>query len=106
MTDFSDLRAIYINCTLKKSPELSHTEGLMKRSMGIMRKQGVDVDYLRGVDFDLVPGVYPDMTEHGWESDDWPSIFPRVMAAQILVVGTPIWLGEKSSMCTRLIERL
>ncbi len=104
--DFSDLKAIYINCTLKKSPELSHTEGLMKRSMGIMRKQGVEVDYLRAVDFDLVPGIYPDMTEHGWESDDWPSIFPRVMAAQILVVGTPIWLGEKSSMCTRLIERL
>ncbi|MGI8517143.1 MAG: flavodoxin family protein [Acidimicrobiia bacterium] len=106
MKDFSDLKAIYVNCTLKKSPDLSHTEGLMKRSMGIMRKHGVEVDYLRAVDFDLVPGVYPDMTEHGWESDDWPSIFPRVMAAQILVVGTPIWLGEKSSMCTRLIERL
>ncbi len=47
MKDFSDLRAIYINCTLKKSPELSHTEGLMELSMAIMRKQGVAVDYLR-----------------------------------------------------------
>ena len=106
MKDLSDLRAIYINCTLKKSPELSHTEGLMELSMAIMRKQGVAVDYLRAVDFELVPGVYPDMTEHGWDHDDWPAIFERVIGSQILVVGTPIWLGEKSSMCTRLIERL
>jgi multimeric flavodoxin WrbA len=46
------------------------------------------------------------MTEHGWETDDWPSICERVMAADILVIGTPIWLGEKSSVCTRVIERL
>ncbi len=46
------------------------------------------------------------MTEHGWDHDDWPAIFEHVIGSQILVVGTPIWLGEKSSMCTRLIERL
>ncbi len=46
------------------------------------------------------------MTEHGWDVDEWPAIFEQVLAADILVVGTPIWLGEKSSMCTKLIERL
>ena len=46
------------------------------------------------------------MTEHGWERDDWPAIFERVIAADILVLGTPIWLGEKSSVCTQVIERL
>lgn len=46
------------------------------------------------------------MTEHGWERDDWPDIFDRVMDADILVLGTPIWLGEKSSVCTHVIERL
>jgi multimeric flavodoxin WrbA len=61
---------------------------------------------IRAIDFDIAPGVWPDMTEHGWETDDWPSICARVMAADILVVGTPIWLGEKSSVCTRVIERL
>jgi multimeric flavodoxin WrbA len=46
------------------------------------------------------------MTDHGWERDDWPTIFQQVLAADILVLGTPIWLGEKSSICTRVIERL
>ena len=54
----------------------------------------------------IAPGVYPDMTEHGAASDDWPAIYERVEAADILVIGTPIWLGEKSSVCTRVIERL
>ena len=46
------------------------------------------------------------MTEHGWERDDWPAIFEKVMAADILVLLSPIWLGEKSSVCTQVIERL
>jgi multimeric flavodoxin WrbA len=104
--DFSDLSAFYINTTLKKSPEMSHTEGLMDVSAEIMRRQEVSVDMIRAVDFDIAPGVWPDMTEHGWDTDDWPSICARVMAADILVIGTPIWLGEKSSVCTRVIERL
>ena len=46
------------------------------------------------------------MTEHGWERDDWPAIFERVIASDILVLGMPIWLGEKSSVATQIIERL
>ena len=78
----------------------------MDISAEIMRRQGVKVDMIRATDFDIAPGVWPDMTEHGWDSDDWPSISERVMGADILVIGTPIWLGEKSSVCTRVIERL
>ena len=104
--DFSDLRALYISCTLKRSPEVSHTEGLAAGSMEIMRRNGVAVDLIRAVDRDIAVGVYPDMTEHGWPSDEWPSIFEQVMAADILVLCTPIWLGEKSSVCTHVIERL
>jgi len=104
--DFSDLRAVYINTTLKKSPERSHTQGLMDLSAELMRRQGVGVEMIRAIDEDIASGVWPDMTEHGWESDAWPAIFEKVMAADILVIGTPIWLGEKSSVCTRVIERL
>jgi multimeric flavodoxin WrbA len=104
--DFGDLRALYINCTLKPSPEPSHTQRLMDKSIAIMEGQGVVVENLRAVDLDLATGVWPDMTEHGWASDAWPDIFERVLAADILVVGSPIWLGEKSSVCTHLIERL
>ncbi|MFZ0626983.1 MAG: flavodoxin family protein [Acidimicrobiia bacterium] len=106
MWDFSNLTAFFINTTLKKSPETSNTQGLMDISAEIMRRQGVSVDGIRATDFEIPPGVWPDMTEHGWDTDDWPSIFERVMAADILVLGTPIWLGEKSSVCTRVIERL
>jgi multimeric flavodoxin WrbA len=104
--NFSDLRALYINCTLKRSPEQSHTQGLADRSIAIMRRLGVEVDVVRAVDLDIATGVYADMTEHGWEKDDWPAVFEQVMAANILVLLSPIWLGEKSSVCTRVIERL
>jgi multimeric flavodoxin WrbA len=104
--DYSDLKALFLNCTLKKTGNLSHTEHLMDVSMEIMRRNGVSVDYLRPVDFTLPFGVYPDMTEHGWDKDDWPAIQEKVMAADILVVGTPIWLGEESSVCRVAIERL
>ena len=104
--DYSDLRAVFVNCTLKRSPEVSNTEGLAAVSMEIMRRQGVTVDAVRAVDHDIAAGVWPDMTEHGWAGDEWPVLFDRVMAADILVVCTPIWLGEKSSVCTRVIERL
>ena len=70
----------------------------MDISTEIMRRQGVEVDMMRAVDHQIASGVWPDMTEHGWEVDEWPEIFRRVMAADILVLGTPIWLGEKSSV--------
>jgi multimeric flavodoxin WrbA len=104
--DFSGLRALFVNCTLKRSPERSHTQGLADRSAEIMRRQGVAVDTIRAVDHDIATGVWPDMTEHGWERDEWPVLFERVAAADILVLCTPIWLGEKSSVCTQVIERL
>lgn len=104
--DFSGLRALFLNCTLKRSPTLSHTEGLIGRSRAIMEANAVSVETLRPVDFNVAYGVYPDMTEHGWEADEWPRIYEKVKAADILVLGSPIWLGEKSSVCTKVIERL
>jgi multimeric flavodoxin WrbA len=104
--DYSDLSAFFINCTLKRSPETSNTEGLARISMDIMRANGVQVDSLRAIDHDIATGVWPDMTEHGWDRDEWPEISERVMAADILVLLSPIWLGEKSSVCTKIIERL
>lgn len=104
--DFKGLRALFLNCTLKRSPERSHTEGLIRISRGILEKVGVDVEVLRPVDYNLAYGVQPDMREHGWDVDEWPTLSRKVMAADILVIGSPIWLGEKSSVCTHLIERL
>lgn len=104
--DFSGLEAIYVNCTLKRSPEVSHTKGLMDVSSNIMNKEGVNVKHIRLVDYEVASGVYPDMTKLGWEKDEWPGLFNEIVNADILVIGTPIWLGEKSSVAQRLIERL
>ena len=104
--DFSQLSALFINCTLKKGPEKSHTSILMSVSREIMEKEGVKTEEIRFIDEDIATGIYPDMTEHGWEKDDWPKIFKKIMSADILVIGTPIWLGEKSSQAQKLIERL
>src|SRR3954470_18437681 len=91
--DFSDLRALFINCTLKRSPEQSHTQGLIDIAAEIMGRQGVKIDQIRAIDHDIATGVWPDMTEHGWDRDEWPAIHELVMAADILVVCCPIWLG-------------
>ena len=104
--DFSKLSAIYVNCTLKKSPQKSHTSTLIDVSRRIMAKEKVRTDEIRLVDHQVASGVYPDMTEHNWEVDEWPDLFERIMKADILILGTPIWLGEKSSVAQKLIERL
>ena len=105
-TDFSDLRALIVNCTLKKSPEGSHTDKLLGMVRTIMVRNDVRVEDVRAADHDIAPGVYPDMTEYGWDTDDWPKIWQKVKAADIVILGTPIWLGQNSSVCQRVIERL
>ncbi len=104
--DFSDLNALFINCTLKKSPDVSNTEGLVKISRAIMEKHGVKTSLIRSIDHEIATGVWPDMREHGWESDEWPEIYSRVQRADILVIAGPIWLGDNSSETKKVIERL
>jgi multimeric flavodoxin WrbA len=106
MAGYSDLHALFLSCTLKPSPQVSNTEGLMAIALRIMDANGVRTEMVRMVDHEVPPGVYPDMTGHGWERDAWPDIYAKVRRADILVIGTPIWLGDKSSVCTKTIERL
>ncbi len=104
--DFSGLKAIFFNGTLTKSPEPSHTERLVRISQDIMQKHGVQTELIRTIDRDIAVGVWPDMREHGWKTDEWPEIFKRVMEADILVLAGPIWLGDNSSETKKVIERL
>ena len=106
MTDYAGLKALFINTSLQKDGRKSHTRLLLDASGAIMAKAGVAVEHLHLLDHVVPPGVYPDMTEHGWDRDDWPKIWDKVLAADILVIGTPLWLGEESSVCRVLIERL
>ena len=100
------LRAVTFNCSLKKAAAESHTRRLMQSSEQIMRDAGVAVAHVHMAERQVALGVYPDMTEHGWDVDEWPAIWRSVAAADILLIGTPLWLGEESSLCRVLIERL
>ncbi len=104
--DFSALTALFINCTLKRSPVSSNTEALVGASRAIMDAHGVSTSSVRLVDHHIATGVYPDMTEQGWDRDDWPGIQERVFDADILVLAGPIWLGDNSSVMKCCIERL
>lgn len=105
MSDFSSLRALYLNCSLKSDNSESHTQRLIDHSMAVMRHNDVDAESIHILDHHVAFGMKPDMSEEGLE-DDWPKIYEKVKAADILVIGTPIWLGVKSSVCTMVIERL
>lgn len=104
--NYAGLSAVFLNCTLTPSPQPSHTDTLMDVVREIMTGAGVAVKSFRVVDHDIAPGVYSDMTKQGFANDDWPEIGRVVLAADILVLGTPIWLGEVSSECRKIIERL
>jgi len=103
---YDDLSAVFVNCTLKPNPQRSNTDGLIAVPKAIMEKHGVSTTVLRAVDHDIAPGVYPDMREHGAQSDEWPRLSQTILMADILVIATPIWLGEPSSVCRRIVERL
>ena len=104
--DFSGLSATFLNCTLKRSPEPSHTQGLVEASAALMRKHGVEVTVLRPVDHAIATGVQPDMREQGWPDDAWPDLYPGILDSDILVIAGPIWLGDNSSVTKLVIERL
>jgi multimeric flavodoxin WrbA len=103
--DHSDLKALFINCSIKKDKTHSHTQRLMNRVVGVMEKEGVQVEQLYLLDHPVAFGMIKDGAEDGQE-DDWPQIQQKIMAADILVIGTPIWLGVKSSVATLVIERM
>lgn len=104
--DFSGLKAIFFNGTLTKSPAPSHTDLLIKISTDIMNKHGVQTEVIRTIDHDVATGVYPDMREKGWATDEWPELYKKVQEADILVLAGPIWLGDNSSQMKKIIERL
>lgn len=106
MPDFSDLKAAFVNCSLKKEPDQSHTGTLMSHAAAVMQAQGVTVDVIHALAHEIAFGMHPDMTEQGWAQDAWPSVYRRIIDADILVLGSPIWLGTMSSVCTQIIERL
>ncbi len=104
---FDDLRVVIFNGTTKRSPEPSHTDGLLAIPRGIFTRLGVRVDEVRTADRDIPAGLWPDMREHGYDVDDFPEIYASlVRPADVLIIAGPIWLGDQSSLTRKIIERL
>jgi multimeric flavodoxin WrbA len=96
------MRALALNCTLKRSPEASNTEVLARVVLDPLGRNGVETELIRVVDRDVPPGVSSD--EGG--SDEWPAIRERILASEILVIASPTWLGQPSSIAKRVLERM
>ena len=96
------IRALALNCTLTPSPGTSSTELLAGQVLAAMAEHGVEGEQLRVVDFDVKPGVEADMGD----GDAWPGIRSKILAADILLVCSPTWMGHMSSVASRVLERL
>ena len=96
------LKALFLNCTLKKSPEVSNTEALINKAVKLYSELGVKSEILRMIDYNIPFGISSDEGE----GDEWPEILDKVRACNILIIGTPIWFGVRSSIAQLVIERL
>ncbi|MFC4640330.1 flavodoxin family protein [Deinococcus hohokamensis] len=97
------LSAIAINCSLKSGPEPSSTDAMIGLLVSELKKHGVAfTETIRIAQHDVKPGV----TSDEGEGDAWPDIRRRILAADILIFGTPIWVGQMSSLAQRVIERM
>jgi multimeric flavodoxin WrbA len=100
----ADLKVFGLNCSLKsiKDSESSSTDVLMQQLFDALAANGAKGEFVRAVDFNIKPGVKSDEGD----GDDWPDLRRRVLDADILVIGSPIWLGQPSSVSKRVLERM
>ncbi|GAB3800422.1 flavodoxin family protein [Virgibacillus kimchii] len=98
----SQLKAVILNCSLKTSDEESNTDALIKKFVSTFDEKNVKSEILRVADYTLGYGISAD-TGNG---DEWPTILSKIKDANIVVLGSPVWLGEKSSISKLVLERL
>ncbi|KHE68190.1 flavodoxin family protein [Halobacillus sp. BBL2006] len=98
----SRVKALFLNASLKSSENPSNTEALWKEVEKIYEREDVTYESIRLADYYLPYGISKDLGE----GDEWPYIFEKIKEADIVVLGTPLWLGEKSSIATKVLERM
>ncbi len=95
-------KAVFLNCSLKKSSEQSNTEALFKKVKHHFDQEGIVTESIRIADYQIAKGI----SEDEGAGDEWPILFEKIKHADIVIMGTPLWLGEKSSIATNVMERL
>ena len=102
MTSKDPISVLALNCTLKKSPGQSHTGALLKTVMDLFEHWGATTEVVRVVDFNIPFGIESDLGD----GDEWPQILEKLKAADVVIMGMPIWFGVRSSVAQLVIERL
>ncbi|WP_369139276.1 flavodoxin family protein [Modestobacter versicolor] len=102
MTSTTPLRALALTCSLKPSPAPSSTDLIARQVLDALAEHGVEGELVRVVDHDVKPGVEVDMGE----GDAWPAIRAKILASDVLLIATPTWVGQMSSVANRVVERL
>jgi multimeric flavodoxin WrbA len=98
-----DLKAIAINCSLKRGSAASSTDLMISVIATELAKHRVELtETIRIANYNILPGVSSDEGA----GDDWPDVRRRILDADILIFGTPIWLGHMSSLAQRVLERM
>ncbi len=98
----NNLKAVFLNCTLKKSPKKSNTDALIQKAVDEYGKINIDSTVIRVVDHNVATGVSSDEGQ----GDEWPDIYKKVLEANIIIIATPIWFGVRGSVCQKVMERL
>jgi multimeric flavodoxin WrbA len=104
MADRTKLKSFALNCSLKGSDasETSSTDKMIEDLFAALEKHGVSGEVERAADYNIKPGV---LSNEG-EGDEWPELRSKLLAADIFILGTPIWLGQPSSIAKRVVERM
>lgn len=97
-----DLKALFLNCTLKKSPETSNTRAFINKSISIFKELNVETEVIRVIDYNIKFGTLSNMGE----GDQWPAILNKIKQADIFILATPVWRGDRSSVAKVVSERM
>jgi len=96
------LNVLALNCSLKSSSHPSSTEKLLGELLASFREYDGHGETVRVADLNIKPGVSADEGA----GDDWPELRKRILACDVLMIGSPIWLGQPSSIAKRVLERM
>lgn len=98
----SKLKAVLFNCSLKPGGARSSTQALLDKVITVLKGHDVECELVHAVDSNIRFGVATDMGGR----DGWPDIHKKILKCDILVIGTPIWLGQRASVCQMVLERM
>lgn len=97
------IKALVLNCSLKDSTQQSNTRALINEVVKFFDENRAETEVLSMADYNIGFGITHEAVN---DNDQWPEIFEKVKQADILLLGSPIWLGEQSSLATLVVERL